>query len=80
MNEFRTIIGLNNSNTEKRERLVTDEAHANDETTRTLIEMWCDNLNQCFDRVREWDPSIQTTVSINYYRDDVKESDDDESI
>lgn len=80
MNEFRTIIGLNNSNTEKRERLVTDEAHANDETTRTLIEMWCDNLNQCFDRVREWDPTILTTVSINYYRDDVKESDIDESV
>lgn len=72
MNEFRTIIGLNNSNTEKRERLVTDEAHANDETTRTLIEMWCDNLNQCFDRVRNWDPTIKTTVSINYYKDDVE--------
>lgn len=72
MNEFRTIIGLNNSNTEKRERLVTDEAHANDETTRTLIEMWCDNLNQCFERVRNWDPTIKTTVSINYYKDDVE--------
>ena len=72
MNEFRTIIGLNNSNTEKRERLVTDDAHANDETTRTLIEMWCDNLNQCFDRVRNWDPTITTTVSINYYKDDVE--------
>lgn len=53
INEFLTIIGLRNANTQKRERLNSEEVHTNDEATKSLVELWEDNLNKCFDRAKE---------------------------
>lgn len=58
MNEFCTEIGLNNANTDKRERLNTEEVNANNEQTYTLVNMWIDTINSCFDKAREIFPEI----------------------
>lgn len=64
LNEFCTVIGIRNSNTQKKERLITDEANANNEMTYSLLQLWVDNLNRCFDNVREIFPEIRTRVYI----------------
>lgn len=44
--EFLTRIGLPNTNTDKRERLTTDEVNANNTETRALADLWLDTINR----------------------------------
>ena len=53
LNEFLTIIGINNANTDKRERLNSDEVNANNEELFVNIDYWRENLKLCSERVRE---------------------------
>lgn len=53
MQEFCTVIGLNNANTDKRERLNSDEVHVNDDSIKAIFENYRDTLNQCFSRFNE---------------------------
>lgn len=62
INNFCTHVGLKNANTQKRERLIKDEVESNDEMTRSLVNMWVDNINECFNRVRLLYPYIKTKV------------------
>lgn len=43
-NRFCTTVGIPNANTDKRERLITDEVNANNIETRTLASLWLDEL------------------------------------
>lgn len=47
-NQFLTLIGVNNANTDKRERLVSDEVNANNDETRLIIDVIIDNLRKDF--------------------------------
>lgn len=49
--EFDTKIGIPNANTEKRERLITDEVNANNIETECLSDIWLENLKDSFERV-----------------------------
>lgn len=53
INEFLTIIGINNANTDKRERLNSDEVNANNEELFANIDYWRENLKSCSERVRK---------------------------
>lgn len=55
MNEALTYFGINNSNTDKRERLITDEANANNQFIDSCAQMFlesrqraCDEINKKF--------------------------------
>ena len=55
MNEALTYFGINNSNTDKRERLITDEANANNQLIDSCAEMFlesrvraCEEINNKF--------------------------------
>lgn len=55
MNEALTYFGINNSNTDKRERLITDEANANNQFIESCAEMFlesrqraCEEINKKF--------------------------------
>lgn len=66
MNEFLTEIGINNANTNKRERLVTDEVNANDEETNALLMLWKDTMTKCFDKINAmFDTNIKVKVNEN---------------
>lgn len=47
--EFLTEIGIKNSNTQKRERLITAEAERNDDETRINVEHWLYNIRKGLD-------------------------------
>lgn len=53
MNEFLTEIGINNANTDKRERLNSDEVNANNSEVRCTIVRFIDSLNECSKRINE---------------------------
>lgn len=55
MNEALTYLGINNANTDKRERLITDEANANNQFIESCAEMFlearkraCEEINKRF--------------------------------
>ena len=43
--QFNTKIGIPNSNTQKRERLITSEVESNDVDTSALVNVWLDTMN-----------------------------------
>lgn len=53
MNEFLTEIGVNNANTDKRERLNTDEVNANNSEIQTNITQWLDTMKDCIKRINK---------------------------
>ena len=52
IDEFLTGIGINNANTDKRERLITSEVEANDAEISAAIALWQDNVTRCIDKVK----------------------------
>ena len=50
-NMFCTEIGIPNANTEKRERLVTDEVNANNIETQSRCELWLESLKKSAEKV-----------------------------
>lgn len=50
-NEFCTDLGIPNSNTDKRERLITDEVNSNNVETQLRAELWLERLKDCCSRV-----------------------------
>lgn len=64
INEFCTEIGISNANIDKRERLNSDEVNANNEETMTLIEMWVETLNKCFERCHDMYDEINVRVKL----------------
>ena len=47
---FDTDVGIPNANTDKKERLVTDEVNANNVETATRCELWLENLKMACER------------------------------
>lgn len=52
-NKFNTEIGIPNANTQKRERLITNEVNANNIDTKSKILLWIDTMNNDFEKVNE---------------------------
>ena len=65
---FDTEIGIPNANTDKKERLITDEVNANNFETRSKCELWLENLKAC---AEETNAMFGTNVSVDW-RDDLK--------
>ena len=52
-NEFCTRVGIPNTNTDKRERMSTDEVNMNNSETSGLADMWLESLKDGCDRARK---------------------------
>lgn len=50
--QFETEIGLNNANTDKRERLISDEVNANNQTIKSKAELWLECLQFGMEKAR----------------------------
>lgn len=61
--EFNTIIGIPNANTQKRERLISDEVLANDIDTKSIITTWIETLNDSMNKVNKM---FNLNLSVKY--------------
>lgn len=52
-NKFNTLIGISNANTQKRERLITDEVNANNADTRALCSLWLAEMKSTMKKANE---------------------------
>ena len=60
--QFLTDIGIPNANTDKRERLITDEVNANNFETRAKCAVWLDELQKACRKVKDlFDVDISVT-------------------
>ena len=53
LNEFMSEIGINNANTQKKERLITDEVPSTNAELNSNIYEWYENLKNCIDKVNK---------------------------
>ena len=63
---FDTDIGIPNANTDKRERLITDEVNANNIETITRCELWLEQLQKSAD---DTNAMFGTTISVDWRHD-----------
>ena len=66
---FATAVGIPNANTDKRERLITDEVNANNFETRSKCELWLEELQK---GCEEANAMFGLDMSVDW-RDDLKE-------
>lgn len=59
---FYTAVGIPSANTEKKERLITDEVNANNIETKTLCEMWMESFERSCERVNAMFPGLGLSV------------------
>lgn len=52
MNDFDSQIGIPNANTQKKERMLTDEVNANNFETRSMCELWLESLQTSCEDVK----------------------------
>ena len=60
---FDTDIGIPNANTDKRERLVTDEVNANNVETASKCAMWLEQLQESVKRTNDM---FGTDISVDW--------------
>lgn len=71
--QFNTRVGIPNANTQKRERLISDEVLANDVDTKCLVNLWLDTLNDDIIKVnKRYNLDLKATYRYDrYFRDEV---------
>ena len=78
---FDTDIGIPNANTDKKERLVTDEINANNVETATRCELWLDSIRKGIDKANamfnlnlsvNWRVNPKTEIADNWKGDNEK--------
>ena len=60
---FDTDIGIPNANTDKRERLITDEINANNIETVSKCELWLEHLKEC---AKKTNAMFGTNISVDW--------------
>lgn len=65
LNEFLTKIGIKNANSDKKERLISDEVNANNDATSSIISVIYKNIKESMDRVNEIS-GLGLAVKLNY--------------
>ncbi len=65
-NEFKSEIGINNSNTQKKERLITSEVENNKEELNSNIYEWYYNLSDCISKVNAM---FNLNISVSFNED-----------
>ena len=66
--QFNTVIGVPNANTQKRERMITDEVNANNVDTQCRINLWLETMNKDIMQVNKM---FGTDIKVKYRYDDI---------
>lgn len=62
-NMFNSAIGIPNANTQKKERLITDEVNKRDSETEALVELWLETMRDDLKKVNEM---FNLDISVSY--------------
>lgn len=73
MNEFLTLIGINNANTDKRERLIVNEVEANNIELACNIAEWKKNLELTCAKVNALFPGINFNIRLRFDPMEIRE-------
>lgn len=76
-NMFCTEIGIPNANTDKKERLITDEVNANNFETKSKCAMWLEQLQEC---AEETNAMFGTQISVDWRKELREEVPSDDNI
>lgn len=71
INEFLTLFGINNANTDKRERLVTDEVNANNQELDANIGQFVESISEGVKNINDMF-NLNISVDFPFYRKDAK--------
>lgn len=66
--QFNTVIGVPNANTQKRERMIMDEVNANNVDTQCRINLWLETMNKDIKQVNKM---FGTDIKVKYRYDDI---------
>lgn len=66
--QFNTVIGVPNANTQKRERMITDEVNANNVDTQCRVNLWLETMNKDIMQVNKM---FGTDIKVKYRYDDL---------
>jgi len=66
INEFLTLLGVNNANTDKKERLITNEVDANNEELAVNIGEFESNLERCNNRINSMFPDLDFSLRLKF--------------
>jgi len=66
--QFNTVIGVPNANTQKRERMITDEVNANNVDTQCRVNLWLETMNKDIEQVNKM---FNTDIKVKYRYDDL---------
>lgn len=73
MNEFLTFIGINNANTDKRERLLTQEVESNQQELEANISLWRSNMETCVKKIKKMYPELKFNIELRFDPKKLKE-------
>lgn len=65
-NDFCTDVGIPNTNTAKRERMVVDEVNANNVETSATAELWLDTLNRGIEKIENTFPELSGQITVDW--------------
>ena len=74
LNEFDSMIGLPNANTQKRERMITDEVQANDIETKSLSALWLETVKTGMDVANAIFPGLDLNVDWRFKDNETSDS------
>lgn len=66
INEILTFVGINNANTDKKERLITGEVDSNNTELKSNVDIWRDNLKRQMKWVRKVFPDLDFNIRLRY--------------
>lgn len=74
LNEFDSMVGLPNANTQKRERMITDEVLANDVETKSLCALWLETMRTGMETANSLFPGLNLNVDWRFKDDETSNS------
>lgn len=76
-NMFNTAIGIPNANTDKKERLITDEVNANNKETESTVDVWLELLQEACEKARNM---FNIEISVDWRDKPIKEGGQDVTV
>ena len=67
--QFNTIVGIPNANTQKRERMITDEVNANNVDTQSRVNLWLETMQKDIEKVNAM---FGLNIAVKYRFDDIR--------